>query len=92
MRNMALDAEIKFRCESDLVARFERIATLERRNTSDLARIVFEDYVAAQERALKLVLRDDPRHTPKKPSSKPPSDTAKLTDAAEKKDRRGRKS
>lgn len=58
--HMPLDSEIKFRCEADLVARFERIARLERRKHSDLARIVFGDYVASQERALNLVLRDQP--------------------------------
>jgi predicted transcriptional regulator len=66
-----LDAEIKFRCELELVARFERIASLERRDKSDLARIVFEDYVAAQERAMKLTLRDradGPRVPPVPPS------------------------
>lgn len=60
---MPLGAEIKFRCERGLLARFERIAALERRDKSDLARIVFEDYVALRERALKLTLRDAP--TPK---------------------------
>jgi len=57
---MPLDAEIKFRCEMGLLARFERIAALERRDKSDLARIVFEDFVGLQERALKLTLRDQP--------------------------------
>lgn len=57
---MAYDSEIKFRCDSDLRARFERIATLERRDPSDLGRIIFEDYVTAQERAMNLNLRDAP--------------------------------
>jgi hypothetical protein len=52
---MAKDAEIKFRCEEDLRARFERIASLERRAASDLGRIVFEDYIATRERELGLV-------------------------------------
>lgn len=71
MRHMALEAEMKFRCEEELVARFERIAALERRDKSDLARIVFEDYIAAQERALKLVLRDSstPIHATAKPTT-----------------------
>ena len=51
---MAKDSEIKFRCDVDLRVRFERIAALERRNPADLGRIVFEDYVAAQERQLGL--------------------------------------
>ncbi len=58
--HMALNSEMKFRCETDLVARFERIASLERRKVSDLARLVFEDYIKAQEHAMNLVLHDKP--------------------------------
>lgn len=51
---MAMDDEIKFRCDTDLAQRFERIAILERRKASDLARLVFEDYINHQERKLGL--------------------------------------
>lgn len=64
VRRMALDAEIKFRCTDDLAARFERIAKLERRNPSDLARIVYEDYVRQQERALGLLLQAEGLNLP----------------------------
>jgi hypothetical protein len=46
------DAEIKFRCQGDWRARFEALAKLERRDVSDLARLVFEDYITSQEKAL----------------------------------------
>jgi hypothetical protein len=71
---MAKDSEIKFRCDVDLRVRFERIAALERRNPADLGRIVFEDYVAAQEQHLGLsgnALREVP--PPYKISSSPAS-------------------
>lgn len=55
---MSKDSEIKFRCEEDLRARFERVALLERRSPADLARIIFEDYIADKERTLGLVLRE----------------------------------
>jgi hypothetical protein len=46
------DAEIKFRCNGDWRTRFEKLAKLERREVSDLARLVFEDYITSQENAL----------------------------------------
>ena len=51
-----MDSEWKFRCDADLLARFERIATLRRRRFADFSRMVFEDFVSAEERALGLVL------------------------------------
>lgn len=51
---MGKDEYIRFRCDPDLKTRFERVAALMRRNSSDLGRIVFEDYVAEQERQLGL--------------------------------------
>lgn len=86
---MALDSEIKFRCEAELVARFERIAVLERRKTSDLARLVFEDYVAALESKLGIT---NPRVSFGKSNSGKQSDAGTVLGAADKKDRRGRKS
>lgn len=59
--HVSKDSHIIVRVENDLRARLERIAIFERRKLSDLARIVFEDYVRNQERNLNLVLRD---HTP----------------------------
>lgn len=67
---MSLDAEIKFRCEAELVARFARICNLERRKLSDQARLVFEDYVAAQEHSMNLVLPAKP--SPPTPTRYPP--------------------
>ncbi len=55
------DSHIIVRCEPELRARLQRIALLERRELSSLARIVFEDYIAAQESKLGLThygLRD----------------------------------
>lgn len=48
------NSHIIVRCEITLRARLQRIALLERRALSSLARIVFEDYVAAQEIKLGL--------------------------------------
>jgi hypothetical protein len=42
------DDVIRFRCNADLKARFEAVAKLERRDPADLARIIFEDYIAAK--------------------------------------------
>lgn len=59
--HVAKDSEIKFRCDGELRARFERLAILERRSESDLARIIFEDYVNQMESKLGLThygLRD----------------------------------
>jgi hypothetical protein len=70
---MPLDAEIKFRCEADLVARFARICMLERRKISDQARLVFEDYVAAQEHSMNLVLPT--KSAPPEVKSSPPAPT-----------------
>lgn len=61
--HMSKESHIMIRCEPSLRQRIERIAVLERRTLSDLARLVFEDYVAIQERAFKIALRDQP--TPK---------------------------
>lgn len=52
--SMGLDSEWKFRCDPDLPERFDRIASILRRNKSDLSRLVFEDYVARMERELGL--------------------------------------
>jgi hypothetical protein len=52
------ESHIIVRCEPELRQRLQRIAILERRNLSDLARIVFEDYINQQERARHLILRD----------------------------------
>lgn len=54
---MNYDAEIKFRCNAKWRQRFERLAELERRDVSDLARLVFEDYITAQEKAIEQAAR-----------------------------------
>jgi hypothetical protein len=64
--HVAMDTEIKFRCDGDLRARLERLAIFERRNESDLARLIFEDGINQLEaaRGLKLThygLRDATR-------------------------------
>lgn len=51
---MPKDDVIRFRTDAEFVARFKRIASVLRRNESDLSRIIFEDYVAEQERQLGL--------------------------------------
>lgn len=72
---MAMDDEIKFRCDTDLAQRFERIAILERRKASDLARLVFEDYINHQERDSARLKR-----TVRKPSAHSGAPTTKLSD------------
>lgn len=52
------ESHIIVRCEPELRQRLQRIAIMERRNLSDLARIVFEDYINQQERLRHLVLRE----------------------------------
>lgn len=65
------ESHIIIRCEPELRQRLQRLATLERRNLSDLARIVFEDYIATQERAMNLTLRArDAAHAPGIPDDK----------------------
>lgn len=78
--HMALDAEWKFRCEGDLKARFERVAAMRRRNPADLSRLVFEDFVSAEEQALGLVLREDPPRF--RPNSSPGQSAAGETVSA----------
>lgn len=56
---MSFDDMIRFRCEGELKRRFEAIAAAERRDSADLARIVFEDFVAAKEKEI-ATLRDRP--------------------------------
>lgn len=46
---MSKDDIIRFRCDSSLRERFESIAKEKRREPADLARIIFEDYIAAEE-------------------------------------------
>lgn len=46
---MALHSEIKFRCDAELSERFRVLSERERRNVSDLARIVLEDWVTRRE-------------------------------------------
>lgn len=60
--HMSLDAVIRFRCDPELEARFERVAALRRRRGSDLARIWFEDMVIAEEQRLGLVLSTSTLH------------------------------
>lgn len=48
------DSHIIVRVESELRQRLERLALLERREMSDLCRLVFEDYLNAMERKLGL--------------------------------------
>jgi len=45
---------LRFRCSRELKARFMRIAKEDRRDPSDLGRIMLEDYCTQQERELKL--------------------------------------
>jgi hypothetical protein len=44
---MAKTEVFRFRCDASLKERFEIIAKLDRRDPSELARIVFEDFIAA---------------------------------------------
>lgn len=73
---MSKDDIIRFRCETDLKSRFEAVAKLERRDPSDLARIVLEDYVAAKESAIQgkpVALAESPLVLP------PPAPKTKTT-------------
>ena len=54
--HMPKTSVIRFRCDPDIAARFERVAALRRREESDLARIWFEDMILAEEQRLGLVL------------------------------------
>lgn len=82
------ESHIIVRCEPELRQRLQRIAILERRNLSDLARLVFEDYVAHQERAMHLTLgKPTPRFTattPKPNSTPNHSASVAIVDAAAK--------
>ena len=60
LQHVSKQSHIIVRVEPELRARLQRIAILERRNLSDLARLVFEDYINHQERAMNLTLRDKP--------------------------------
>ena len=73
---MPLDEVIRFRVEAELKARFEKVAERLRRDPSDLARLVLEDFVKAQPDTL----RDEPTAKPL-PLAKPVSYAAKPTKA-----------
>jgi len=51
---MAKDDMIKFRCQSHLKDRLKRLADETRHSFSDMCRIMLEDYITAQEKALNL--------------------------------------
>ena len=51
---MPLTREMKFRCDDTLPRRLEILAVAERRSTSDLARIILEDWCAEREKAQAL--------------------------------------
>lgn len=75
--HMSKNSVIRFRCEEDLAARFQRVAYMRRREESDLARLWFEDMVLAEEQRLGLILsqhtlRDKPVNST---SASPASDS-----------------
>jgi hypothetical protein len=78
------DSHLRFRCSREDKAKLIKIAQQLRRKPSDLARIIIEDYVTAQEKALgippltppeieALVEADDPKPTNKSSVKKTPS-------------------
>jgi predicted transcriptional regulator len=50
----------RFRCDDDFKERLAAVAKLERRDPSDLARLILEDYIADQEARLTGTLHDGP--------------------------------
>ena len=72
-QSMSMDCEIKFRCDSKLKERFERLAASRRRKTSDMARIVFEDYMQEMEALVDFdSLKEPPTPYKTKPPKQPP--------------------
>ncbi len=90
VRQMPKDSEIRFRCDNEMRLRFERIAAMERRNASDLGRLIFEDYVATQEIKLGLTKpkfsyghhQPSPLAFPESPGAQPPPSSNQKIDAA----------
>lgn len=59
---MPQSSVIRFRCDSDLSQRFERVALLRRRKGSDLARLWFEDMIQLEEQRLGISLSGSALH------------------------------
>lgn len=54
---MSLDDLIRIRCDHRLKAKLEKLAVADRRELSQMVRVILEDYVTAQERA---ALKEEP--------------------------------
>jgi hypothetical protein len=84
---MSKEEVIRFRCDTDMRLRFQRVAAMLRRDEPDLARLWFEDMILAEEQRLGLILNPSTlRDGPNSRTTALPLDTARrqAVDAASK--------